>query len=270
MSVLRVALPAISCLSLIASPALAENCWYPHEAKAAQLRDFQTMLMVGTLQCKGASDTSIELYNGFITKQRGMLDANNYILKARFMRESGIEAGRSAYDQWVTSLANSQAARLGDPSFCPTVETFVRLAADAPQPDLLKLAEAVVDPPQVGPCPPSNYYAGTGGPAEAKPAVAVVAPAEPAKVEVAAAAAVTADPAPATVAAAAAAPAAAPTQAEALQAAIVALQSATAALQAASAPPAPVPVKAESSGGNPKVIHVADEPIVPPQEPKTE
>jgi hypothetical protein len=161
MSVFRVAFPALSCLSLLASPALAENCWYPHEAKAAQLRDFQTMLMVGTLQCKGVSQSSIELYNGFVSKQRGSLDANNYILKARFMRESGIEGGRVAYDEYVTGLANAQAAKLGDPSFCPTVETFVRLAADAAQPDLLKLAEAVIDPPQSGQCPPSNYYAGT-------------------------------------------------------------------------------------------------------------
>jgi hypothetical protein len=29
-------------------------------------------------------------------------------------------------------------------------------------------------------------------------------------------------------------------------------------------------VKAESSGGNPKVIHVADAPVVPPEEPKAE
>jgi hypothetical protein len=264
MSVFRVAFPALSCLSLLASPALAENCWYPHEAKAAQLRDFQTMLMVGTLQCKGVSQSSIELYNGFVSKQRGSLDANNYILKARFMRESGIEGGRVAYDEYVTGLANAQAAKLGDPSFCPTVETFVRLAADAAQPDLLKLAEAVIDPPQSGQCPPSNYYAGTGGP-QVKAAVAVEEPAAPANVEVAAT-----TPAPA----AAPAPAApAPTQAEALQAAIVALQSATAALQAANAPAAaaaPTPVKAESSGGNPKVIHVADAPVVPPEEPKAE
>jgi hypothetical protein len=85
---------AMSSLALMSSPVLAENCWYPHEMRAAQLRDFQSMLMVGTLQCKGANSAAVESYNRFVTKQRGLLDANNYVLKAHFLREAGIEKGR--------------------------------------------------------------------------------------------------------------------------------------------------------------------------------
>lgn len=238
---------AMSSLALMTSPVLAENCWYPHEMRAAQLRDFQSMLMVGTLQCKGANSGAVESYNRFVTKQRGLLDANNYVLKAHFLREEGIEKGGAAYDGYATSLANNRAARLGDPAFCPTVDTFVTLAEAASAPELQRLAEMVSEAPASGTCPPSSYYAGTGGPAT----VTVETPA----VQAAVAVETPADPAP---------PAAGNT--EALQAAIVALQNATAALQAASASAAPVtPIVAKEGG--PKVVTVADAPVVPPADP---
>jgi hypothetical protein len=240
---------AMSSLVLMSSPVLAENCWYPHEMRAAQLRDFQSMLMVGTLQCKGANSAAVESYNRFVTKQRGLLDANNYVLKAHFLREEGIEKGGAAYDGYATSLANNRAARLGDPAFCPTVETFATLAEAASAAELQRLAEMVSEPPASGTCPPSNYYSGTGGPAT----VTVETPAAQAAVAVA----TPADPAPSA------------GNAEALQAAIVALQNATAALQAASAPAAPVTPIVSKEGG-PKVVTVADAPVVPPADSESE
>ena len=239
---------AMSSLVLMSSPVLAENCWYPHEMRAAQLRDFQSMLMVGTLQCKGANSAAVESYNRFVTKQRGLLDANNYVLKAHFLREAGIEKGGAAYDGYATSLANNRAARLGDPAFCPTIETFVTLAESASAAELQRLAEMVSEAPASGTCPPSNY-AGMGGPAT----VTVETPAVQAAVAVERPAA-TAPP---------------PSNAEALQAAIVALQNATAALQAASASAAPVTPIASKEGG-PKVVTVADAPVVPPADPEPE
>ena len=244
---------AISSLVLMTSPVLAENCWYPHEMKAAQLRDLQSMLMVGTLQCKGGSKTAVELYNRFVTKQRSLLDANNYVLKAHFLREQGIEKGGEAYDVYATSLANNRAARLGDPGFCPTVETFVTLAEAASAQELQRLAEMVSEAPASGTCPPSTYYAGTGGPTVAVADAPVVV--ETPAVQAAVAVETPADPAPA------------PGNAEALQAAIVALQNATAALQAASASAAPVtPIVAKEGG--PKIVNVADAPVVPPADPE--
>ena len=205
------------------------------------------MLMVGTLQCKGANSTAVESYNKFVTKQRGLLDANNYVLKAHFLREQGIEKGGAAYDGYATSLANNRAARLGDPAFCPTIDTFVTLAESASSAELQRLAEMVSEAPASGTCPPSNSYAGTGGPAT----VAVETPAAQAAVAV-------------ETPTASAPPAG---SAEALQAAIVALQNATAALQAASASAAPVtPIVAKEGG--PKVVTVADAPVVPPADPE--
>lgn len=237
---------AMSSLALMSSPVLAD-CWYPHESRAAQLRDFQSMLMVGTLQCKGGNSAAVESYNRFVNKQRGLLDANNYVLKAHFLREAGIEKGGAAYDGYATSLANNRAARLGDPAFCPTIDTFVTLAESASSAELQRLAEMVSEAPASGTCPPSNHYAGTGGPAP----VAVETPV----VQAAVAVETPADPAP---------PAG---SAEALQAAIVALQNATAALQAASASAAPVtPIVAKEGG--PKVVTVADAPVVPPADPE--
>src|SRR3712207_3600789 len=100
------ALAAISSLAVCSSLAQASNgCWYPNESRAAQVRALQTMLMVGTLQCRRSYEASEDLYNDFIYSQRGFLDANAYVLKGHFSRENGVERGQSAYDRFGTSLA---------------------------------------------------------------------------------------------------------------------------------------------------------------------
>ncbi len=270
------ALAVVPSLALFTTTAYAaESCWYPNEAKAAQLRDFHTMMMVGTLQCRSSNKFAVEGYNEFITKQRGLLDANAFVLKAHFLRENGVQQGQGAYDDYATSLANLQSAKSSDPGFCATVDTFVRMATDASQPDLLILAQSVSQAPASGACPQTNYAAAK--PDDGAAPVAVAAP-EPKAAVVEAVVATDATPAatvtPAVVETVAAAPAAAqpatppaaPSRDEALQAAIAALQSATAALQAASAPTAAAePAKQKPA----EVIKVADAPIVPPKEATT-
>ncbi len=115
------------------------------------------MLMVGTLQCRGHHRASVDLYNDFVASQRGVLDANSYVLKSHFMRENGISQGQSAYDRFGTSLANQYSAQLDDPEFCETVHHFARLAARATTEELLELADAVAEAPRGGVCRPSQY-----------------------------------------------------------------------------------------------------------------
>jgi len=252
------ALAALPSLALLSSTAYAaDSCWYPNEAKAAQLRDFHTMLMVGALQCRVSNPQSIVLYNEFVGKQRGALDANAAILKTHFLREEGIQLGQSAYDRFATSRANGHSAKASAPDFCGNVDSFMRMATAASQPDLLILAQSLSPAPASGACPPSNYAA-------SEP-VAVATAAEPAVATATTAAVVT--PAVATVPAAdktaAAEPAVAETVAavpapvsreDAMQAAVVALQSAAAALQAAN------PVQTVAA------VKIEDAPVVPPKE----
>jgi hypothetical protein len=286
------ALAATASLTLLTTTAYAApSCWYPNEAKAAQLRDFHAMLMVGTLQCRTSNKFAIERYNDFVATQRGLLDANSSILKAHFLREHGIQDGQGAYDRYATSLANNQSAKADDPGFCSTIDTFIRMATAASQPDLLILAQSISPAPASGPCSPTNYAAtesatpaGTATAtvaATAEPAAAVASAAAPApELEVKTAATETAAGAvviPAVAAApeaaktedAKAATAAAPavSREDALQAAVVALQSAAAALQAASAStPAADPAPPAKSVQTVAAVKVEDAPIVPPKE----
>jgi hypothetical protein len=159
MGVFRVAAFA-AMTSLVFIPSIsqaASSCWYPNEARAAQVRGLQTMLMVGTLQCRRSYQASEGLYNDFVVNQRRFLDANIQILKARFTRENGEAAGQAAYDRFGTSLANQYSEQLDDPEFCRTVQQFARIAAGASRQELLELADAVAAPPASGFCRPSAY-----------------------------------------------------------------------------------------------------------------
>lgn len=159
MGVFRVAaFAAMTSLAFLPSVAEASSaCWYPNEAKAAQVRGLQTMLMVGTLQCRRSYRASEYLYNDFVRSQRGFLDANAQVLKAHFMRENGIDGGQNAYDRFGTSLANQYSEQLDDRAFCETVHHYARLAADATREELIELAEVVAEAPQSGICRPSQY-----------------------------------------------------------------------------------------------------------------
>ena len=122
------------------------------------------MLMVGTLRCRIGGHAAETNYDDFATRQHSALGANAYVLKAHYLRENGIQAGRLAYDQSVTLLANKHAARLDDPSFCSTVAAYARMAATASSEDLLVLAQSVVEAPVSGPCRTSGAYAEAAAP----------------------------------------------------------------------------------------------------------
>src|SRR5687768_571150 len=89
-------LPSLALVTTTTAANATGSCWYPNEAKAAQLRDFQIRLMVGTLQCRSKNSAAVELYNAFIIKQRGLLDSNAQVLKTHFVRENGIQEGQRA------------------------------------------------------------------------------------------------------------------------------------------------------------------------------
>lgn len=224
-----------------------EACWHPHEVEAARVRDFQTMLMVGTLQCSASDQTIIERYNRFVANNRQMLASQNTVLKTHFLRTSGIREGARAYDSFTTRLANSHSgsARTTEASFCQTVGTMAELAGTAPAADIGMMAKALAERP-----------AGVGETCEAVqpgtaqgPAVAALAPptgqaetvgagAGPVPpVDVANAGAPVGEVVPAnsgeSKVAAVAAPAAQPASPDQLQAAASALQAAAVALEAA-------------------------------------
>ena len=267
---LSAAVAAILPLSLISVPANADlpkrNCWQNDEIAAAELHNFQTMLMVGALKCRDRLPAALEGYNRFMSVKRDLIVANQFLLMSHFIREYGDSSGTGAFRDYETSVGNrhSAADNLGR---CEAIGAMGRMAASASEADLRELAR-VMGQDLAMTCPTyadadeglaPTLAAGTSSkgqpvPAPAAPAAAagteVIAPApsaprlvtsetgtQPKVVTVAdAPAAAAAPPAPA-------AASAAPTAAQALQEAAKALALAATALQeqdaAAAEPPAP-------------------------------
>lgn len=254
---------ALASTMIATAAGAAPRCWQPHEYEAAQLRHFQSLLMVGTLQCRGRDRLIEGDYNRFVHRNRTLLDDHNRVLRAHFVRSMGTRHGERAYDRFATRLANNHASGGADRGFCRTAATLTRLAASSHPRDVAVLARTVAgEPPLRAPMCKVSYYADYGrAPAgwssddagygvtvhrAATPALAAAPIAQPpappaaAAAEAFAAEAIQVAPAQplAQTASAIAVPdpvplpqaAAGPSQAEALQAAVAALQSATAAL----------------------------------------
>lgn len=94
-------------------------CWQPAAVEAAQVRDFETMLMVATLRCQIRGVDLSNDYNRFVREKRAVLTGVNDELRARFSAQ-GLrgKAMLDAYDRFVTALANgyggSQAVSCAD------------------------------------------------------------------------------------------------------------------------------------------------------------
>jgi len=132
--------------TVAASPASA--CWSPRAVEAAQVRDFETMLMVATLRCR-TKDVSIgEDYNRFVRDKRAVLTVVNDELRSQFVPGRTSNAALEAYDRFVTSIANTHGG--GSPSReCADFHNMLNaaLAAETARGALLDLAvQAGSDP----------------------------------------------------------------------------------------------------------------------------
>lgn len=92
------------------TPAQAAACWNIQAIEAAQVRDFETMLMVSALRCRNTGVNFLDEYNGFVRTKRSALTQVNEELRGQFEQTLGAKAALNAYDAYVTSLANSYGA----------------------------------------------------------------------------------------------------------------------------------------------------------------
>ncbi len=168
------ALAAISSLALTSIAAQArDGCWYPNEAKAAQLLHLNTNLMIGALHCRDRQPDTIAMYDGFVDSQIDMLRAHHAILQQRFDREHGsAESGRDAYRQYRVSTANRYAAAPMERNLneCERVMSLADVASGMSRDQLLMLAASFADAPVTGPCRPSRFSYDTGPAAVSAPA----------------------------------------------------------------------------------------------------
>ncbi|MBF0335618.1 MAG: heme utilization protein [Alphaproteobacteria bacterium] len=127
-----------------AGAARAAACYTPAEARAAQLRQLQTELMVAALQCSSRSDLDLaSQYNVFVRRFGGSLSENAKVLRGHFGRQGG---GQGRFDSFITSLANQASMKaLNTPEFCDGVKPlFDKALAQSPS-GLEAFAVATVD-----------------------------------------------------------------------------------------------------------------------------
>jgi len=93
-------------MALVSTPVKAA-CWTPSEVAAAEVRDFDTMLMVSGLRCRFQSASLLETYNAVVVRHRPVLSEANMLLKAHFNPANG---GANALDKYITRVANRYGA----------------------------------------------------------------------------------------------------------------------------------------------------------------
>ena len=125
----------------VASTPVSAACWSSRAVEAAYVRDFDTILMVATLRCRGQGMEITADYNKFVREKRTLLVSANDELRAQFAAGRGAKAGLDAFDRFATALANSHGANAEGLS-CAEYKALAQAAASAP-PDraaLLQLA----------------------------------------------------------------------------------------------------------------------------------
>ena len=108
MSYLKSVWVAAAMLASVQSGTAQAACWSDGDAAAAQVREMETMMMVGALRCRIANGNAmLTSYNAFIRAGRPALTQANDRLRTHF---DSAGSGLNGYDRYVTSLANRYGA----------------------------------------------------------------------------------------------------------------------------------------------------------------
>lgn len=114
----------------VATPAQSA-CWTDTAYQAAQIRNFETMMMVSMLRCRLVGNDFTATYNSFVRDKRPVLSAANEELRAQFAKTVGTAKAMNAYDDYMTKVANSYGAG-NDGLSCRDFSSIVDAAAQSP------------------------------------------------------------------------------------------------------------------------------------------
>jgi hypothetical protein len=130
--------------------AQAAGCWSDQAYADAQVREFETMLMVSALRCRLGGADFLADYNHFVRISRPALAAVNDRLRIQFDNGHGKRAALDAYDRYVTSIANRYGAG-SEGLNCADLASITRaaLAANGSAETLKLLAERAGAHPDV-------------------------------------------------------------------------------------------------------------------------
>jgi len=144
------ALALTAALTAAAPVQAQESCWNARAVRAAKVRDLQTLLMVGALQCRAQRPEVLTHYNGVVRTHRATLVAHNDVLKAHFVEGDGVAVGQRAYDRFTTMLANGHAAGASAAGFCDAAAGLAAEAGRASAAGFERLAETMMVATRIG------------------------------------------------------------------------------------------------------------------------
>lgn len=134
---------------LAASPANAA-CWSETAYQAAQIRDFETKMMVSMLRCRLVGNDFTESYNRFVRSKRSVLQDASAELQAEFAKTVGKGRALNAYDDYMTKVANGYGGGV-DGLSCREASFMIDAAvnSDTSRAELLALADKAGSQPRV-------------------------------------------------------------------------------------------------------------------------
>lgn len=159
-------LGALALCGVATAPAYAAPCWSARAVEAAQIRQFDIMLMVSALRCQVKGTDIVADYNAFVRSNRAVLVGANEEILRHFNAALGGRAALNAYDRLGTAMAN-QFGNGGVSEDCETLRSIAREAAAtsmAPSRDrLLGAAQRVGMEPDLPGAPCASSIAGRDG-----------------------------------------------------------------------------------------------------------
>jgi len=102
----RAIMAGVIAATSIAVPAQAQRCWNQASVEAAQVKEFEIMLMVATLRCQAKGLDLSGDYNGFIAAHRPALRAAGEEIVRELKVGSTAAVAMKAYDKLGVVLAN--------------------------------------------------------------------------------------------------------------------------------------------------------------------
>lgn len=132
----------------VGSPVQAQRCWNQTLVEAAQVKEFEIMLMVATLRCQAKGTDLSATYNRFIAAHRPVLRAVGEELVREFKVSQGGNGALKSYDRLGVIMANKYGNGVQGLE-CADFEAIIAQAETAPRnrADLVTLAQrAGMDP----------------------------------------------------------------------------------------------------------------------------
>jgi len=163
-------------ITAFAAPAHAGACWTERTVAAAQLRQLDVMLMVGSLQCRTGADDYRADYDRFLLRHRDYLGTANHLILDDISGRVGPLAAMDALDHASVRMANHYG--MHSTYGCHELKLVAISLANSADEELDHAADVMVGPElEDGGCASGAAIAGAGVvPVPAKPtAVAAVA-----------------------------------------------------------------------------------------------